>query len=186
MAVRRNKADATRAVGHGVQARGAGAARRLAQRRERVARVDLRAQPVAASQRQGAIVLLNPAQRHLLDKGEIDAPGAGEFDQIQHLVVVAPAQDERIQAQARKARGGVRAEARGGIRAKARGNGRVDAGDDLFQMTASGELAKAPGAQAVEADVQAQNARRAQRRGEALELRAVGGDGEFIQPGQGA
>ena len=107
--VRRNKADAARAVGHGVQARGAGAARRLAQRRQRVARVDLCAQPVAASQRQGAIVLLNPTQRHLLDKGEIDAPGAGKFHQIQRLVVVAPAQDERIQAQARKARGRIRA-----------------------------------------------------------------------------
>ena len=53
-------------------------------------------------------------------------------------------------------------------------------------MAAAGELTKAPRTQTVEADIQALNARRAQRRGEALELRAVGGDDQFIQPGQGA
>ena len=62
---------------------------------------------------------------------------------------------------------------------------RLDAAPDLLQVAAAGDLAEARGVEAVDADVDAVDPRRLQRRGEAGELGAVGRQGEVLEAGEG-
>ncbi len=93
---------------------------------------------------------------------------ARETHEIQHFVVVAAAQDHAVQPDAPKP---------GALR-------RGDAGRHVAQAARARQRAETVLAQAVQADVDASEARRLQRRGELREARPVGRQGEFVEPGQ--
>ncbi|MNS97743.1 hypothetical protein D3C72_1320890 [compost metagenome] len=114
-------------------------------------------------------MLVDGAQRHFLDEGDVEVAVDGEAHQIIDLMVVAALHHHAIEL---------------GV-AKARLVGRVDALDDLRQVTGAGQFAKALRVQAVEADVEALDPGLEQRHGQSGQLRAVGGHAQFAQAGQG-
>lgn len=166
VAVRRDHADANLAVRHAEITRGA--ARRNVAREKRVTAANPREYLVARHEARSAVVLIDRAKRHFLDERQIEPLRARETHEIQHFVVVAAAQDHAVQPDAPKP---------GALR-------RGDAGQHVAQAARARQRAETVLAQAVQADVDASEARRLQRRGELREARPVGRQGEFVEPGQ--
>lgn len=168
VAVGRDEADPALGIGHAVVARRP--KRRLGGGHQGVAGLDDPAHLVARAEGGGAVVADRLAQRHLLDKADIDALGAGERHQVEHLVVVAPLEDHGVELDARET----------GL------PGGADAVDHPGQVAGAGQGAEARRVQGVEADVEAPEAALAQGPGVLDQARAVGGHGEIAQPRQGA
>ncbi|MNS65454.1 hypothetical protein D3C72_986220 [compost metagenome] len=114
-------------------------------------------------------MLVDGAQRHFLDEGDVEVTVDGEAHQIIDLMVVATFHHHAIEL---------------GV-AKSRLVGRVDAFDHLRQVTGAGQFAKTLRVQAIEADVEALDPGFEQRPGQFGQLRTVGGHAQFTQAGQG-
>jgi len=85
----------------------------------------------------GPVMMADHPQRHLLDEADVDPLVHGESDQVRHLVVIAPAQDDGVELDA----------------LEAGRDGGVDPGQHLPQLALAGDLVETPRVEAVEADV---------------------------------
>ncbi|MNH21504.1 hypothetical protein D3C79_813140 [compost metagenome] len=84
-------------------------------------------------------MLVDHAQRHFFNEGDVQFAVDGKAHQVDQLIVVAPLEHHAVEFDALKTRAA----------------GRVDAGDHLGQVAGAGQLLETFCIEAVEADVQA-------------------------------
>lgn len=98
------------------------------------------------------------SQGHLLDETDVQSPLTGEFDQIQHLIFIAPLEHHRVELDTTET---------GTAR-------RLYTRQNLFQPPGAGQLSKALWLQGIQADVEPGHASTGQILGHPRQLGAVG------------
>jgi len=78
-------------------------------------------------------MVANDAQRHFLDKRQVDAFRSRKFNQRQHVLIVAALQNHRVKSNAEKTGG----------------DGGVDAGEHIGQLSGAGHGLKAVGVKTI-------------------------------------
>ncbi|MNO69834.1 hypothetical protein D3C76_606970 [compost metagenome] len=124
---------------------------------------------VAGVERLFTGVLADLAQGHFFNERDVQLAVDGEAHQVDQFVVIAALEHHAVEL------GFLETGAACG----------VDAGNHLVQVAGAGQLLEAPGVEAVEADVQARDTGVEQWLGQAAQLRAVAGQAQFTQAGQG-